>query len=39
MGKLKVNDKGIVVDTEDPLQQKIEEGLQGVPKACGYART
>ena len=33
MGKLKVNDKGIVVDTEDPLQQKIEEGLQGVPKA------
>lgn len=33
LSTLKVGEGGKVIDTEDPLQRKIEEGLQGVPKA------
>jgi predicted GNAT family acetyltransferase len=32
LGTLKVDDSGKVIDQEHPLQQKIEEGLQGTAK-------
>src|SRR5271157_2256432 len=32
LGALKVGEGGKVIDTEDELQRKIEEGLQGTPK-------
>src|SRR5208282_3632321 len=32
LGALKVGEGGKVIDTEDEMQRKIEEGLQGTPK-------
>ena len=37
MGSLKVDETGKVVDKETPLQQRIEEGLQGTAKPVAVA--